>query len=69
MTTVATSVTGFFFPFRGFTPAYNPKTRAQSDEDSDVRYAAVQELARGWKEDPETLPILKAWADVQKRAD
>ena len=22
MTTVATSVTGFFFPFRGFTPAY-----------------------------------------------
>jgi hypothetical protein len=22
VTTVATSVTGFFFPFRGFTPAY-----------------------------------------------
>ncbi len=24
-----------------------------------VRSAAVQELARGWKDDPETLPILK----------
>ena len=23
---------------------------------------AVQELARGWKDDPETLPILKARA-------
>ena len=35
------------------------KTRAQSDEDAAVRQAAVQELARGWKEDPETLKILK----------
>jgi hypothetical protein len=27
-----------------------------------VRRAAVQELARGWKDDPETLPILKQLA-------
>ena len=32
------------------------KERARSDEDEDVRSAAVQELARGWKEDAETLP-------------
>lgn len=28
------------------------KARAQSDEHSDVRQSAVQELARGWKDDP-----------------
>ena len=38
------------------------KARAQSDESPDVRQAAVEELARGWKEDPETLPWLKARA-------
>jgi hypothetical protein len=27
-----------------------------------VRRAAVQELAQGWKDDPDTLPILKQWA-------
>ncbi|MFE1744914.1 HEAT repeat domain-containing protein, partial [Coleofasciculus sp. H7-2] len=27
------------------------KQRAQTDDNSDVRRAAVQELARGWKED------------------
>jgi HEAT repeat protein len=27
-----------------------------------VRRAAVEELARGWKDDPETLPILKQLA-------
>jgi hypothetical protein len=27
-----------------------------------VRQAAVQELARGWKDDPETLPLLKQLA-------
>jgi hypothetical protein len=27
-----------------------------------VRYLAVQELGRGWKDDPETLPILKQLA-------
>ena len=32
------------------------------DEYSDVRKAAVKELARGWREDSETLPILKALA-------
>ena len=35
------------------------KDRARSDDDNDVRMAAVQELARGWKDDPETLPWLK----------
>ncbi|NET40171.1 MAG: HEAT repeat domain-containing protein, partial [Cyanothece sp. SIO1E1] len=30
-----------------------------SDDSGDVRRAAVQELARGWKEDPDTLPMLK----------
>ncbi|HEY9909492.1 MAG TPA: HEAT repeat domain-containing protein [Thermosynechococcaceae cyanobacterium] len=38
------------------------KTRAQSDDDSAVRMIAVQELARGWKDDPETLSILKTRA-------
>ncbi len=27
-----------------------------------MRQAAVQELANGWKDDPDTLPILKQWA-------
>jgi HEAT repeat protein len=35
------------------------KDRARLDEDSDVRIFAVRQLARGWKDDPETLPILK----------
>ena len=35
------------------------KDRARSDENWFVRYAAVQELARGWKDDPDTLPMLK----------
>ena len=38
------------------------KARAQSDENWDVRMVAVQELARGWKDDPDTLPWLKARA-------
>ena len=36
------------------------KARAQSDENSGVRQSAVQELARGWKEDPETLPMAQS---------
>jgi hypothetical protein len=36
------------------------KDRARSDEDSDVRRAAVQELARGWKDDPEVVAIVDA---------
>ncbi|MFM9263964.1 histidine kinase, partial [Tychonema sp. BBK16] len=32
--------------------------RARSDDDSDVRSAAVQELARGWKDDPELFELL-----------
>jgi hypothetical protein len=33
-----------------------------------VRQAAVRELARGWKQDPETLPILKARAQSDEHA-
>ena len=40
------------------------KARAQADEDWTVRGTAMQELARGWKDDPETLPILKARAQA-----
>ncbi|TAG37433.1 MAG: HEAT repeat domain-containing protein, partial [Oscillatoriales cyanobacterium] len=32
------------------------------DDDSYVRCAAVQEIARGWKDDPETLPWIKQHA-------
>ena len=35
---------------------------AQCDNNSAVQYAAVQELAWGWKDDPETLPTLKQLA-------
>jgi HEAT repeats len=35
------------------------KDRARSDADHGVRIAAVRELARGWKDDPDTLPLLK----------
>jgi hypothetical protein len=38
------------------------KACAQSDNNEDVRFAAVQELVNGWKDDPETLPILKTRA-------
>jgi HEAT repeats len=40
------------------TPAWL-KRCATSDDDPNVRQAAVQELVRGWKEDPDTLPWLK----------
>jgi hypothetical protein len=33
------------------------KERATKDDDNYVRLAAVQELARGWKDDKDTLPI------------
>ncbi|MEO1144717.1 MAG: HEAT repeat domain-containing protein, partial [Cyanobacteria bacterium J06638_22] len=36
------------------------KGRVEHDDDGDVRRTAVQELARGWKDDPDTLPLLKA---------
>jgi predicted NACHT family NTPase len=32
---------------------------AAEDDDQAVRKAALQELARGWKDDPDTLPLLK----------
>ena len=35
------------------------KERAKTDENYAVRQTAVQELARGWKDDPETLAWLK----------
>ncbi|NJM97012.1 MAG: NACHT domain-containing protein, partial [Phormidesmis sp. RL_2_1] len=35
------------------------KDRAQNDDHSDVRSSAVQELAQGWKNDPNTLTLLK----------
>jgi len=38
------------------------KTCAQSDDDPAVQESALQELVRGWREDPETLAILKTLA-------
>ena len=35
------------------------KSAAEGDPDWIVRWAAVRELARGWKDDPDTLSILK----------
>ena len=35
------------------------KDRATKDDFQNVRQAAVQELARGWKDDKDTLTILK----------
>jgi hypothetical protein len=35
------------------------KQKAQSDDHEYVRLAALQELAQGWKDDPDTLPLLK----------
>ena len=34
------------------------KERARTDDDWTVRSAAVQELARGWKDDPELFELL-----------
>jgi HEAT repeat protein len=45
------------------------KERATSDSNGSVRYAAIQELARGWKEDPETLPMLKERAASDENGD
>ena len=44
------------------------KARAQSDEHPAVRQSALQALARGWKDDPETLPMLKARAQSDEEA-
>jgi hypothetical protein len=38
------------------------KQLATSDNDGSMRRAVVQELARGWKDDPNTSPMLKQWA-------
>ena len=45
------------------------KQLAQSDDDGDVRQAAVQELARGWKDDPETLPFSNNCAQSDDNSD
>jgi hypothetical protein len=37
------------------------KERASSDEHSKVRQAAVKELAKGWKEDPEVSDFLRKY--------
>jgi hypothetical protein len=42
------------------------KHRATSDSDWSVRRSAIQELARGWKEDPDTLPMLKELANLNR---
>ena len=41
------------------------KERVRND-DIRVRCAAVQELARGWKDDPDTLPMLRDRAETMK---
>jgi hypothetical protein len=33
-----------------------------SSSNNSVQVTAIQELARGWKDDPDTLPMLKALA-------
>ena len=38
-------------------PADRPGLPGAGEYDPGVRLAAVEELARGWKEDPETLAI------------
>ena len=45
------------------------KERAISDSTGDVRQAAVQEIARGWKEDPDILPWLKERAVSDSAGD
>jgi HEAT repeat protein len=45
------------------------KDRARSDPVNDVREAAVREAARGWKDDPETLPLLKDRARSDEDSD
>jgi hypothetical protein len=35
------------------------KDRAAKDDNEFVRETALRELARGWKDDPDTLPLLK----------
>jgi hypothetical protein len=49
-------------PCRGSRSARSPIVR-------DVRQAAVQEIARGWKEDPDTLPWLKERAASDSEGD
>jgi hypothetical protein len=44
------------------------KQLATSDSDSSARGAAIKELARGWKEDPDTLPMLKQFATSDSEA-
>ena len=52
-------------------PEAHPWLRSAATTDSDwiVRRAAVQELARGWKDNPDTLPILKDCARSGENSD
>ncbi|MCP4745378.1 MAG: NACHT domain-containing protein, partial [Desulfobacteraceae bacterium] len=45
------------------------KSLAQKDDNSNVRRVAVQELARGWKTDPDTLDIVKSLAQKDDNPD
>jgi HEAT repeats len=40
------------------------KQRAETDDNLNIRFAAVQELARNYKDDPDTLPWLKQRAQT-----
>src|SRR3712207_7244581 len=70
---VVRSCAFFFFNDTATTEIYTfPYTtlfRSQSDDAPVVRYAAIQEIAGGWKDDPETLPLLKqrAQSDDNRR--
>ena len=45
------------------------KDRANNDGEEEVREAAVRELARGWRTDPDTLPFLKDRARNDEHED
>lgn len=45
------------------------KMHAQFDNDSDLRIGAIQELARRWKEDPDTLAIIKDRVQIDNDLD
>ena len=52
-------------------PATMPwlRERATTDQDEDVRRAAVQALAAGWRDDPATMPWLRECATTDQDED
>ena len=46
-----------------------PPYRAQNDDNEDVREAAVRELVRGWKEDPDVKLFLSNLKKNQSKVD